>query len=826
MIRFFKLNITTCFLLFISATLSGQIKGTVTDEKGNPLAFATIYVEGTTKGTVSNQLGKYELQPDRTGNLNIIFQFVGYQKVIRQINYTGQLMVSDAVLPEDVNLQDELVISADREDPAYNIIRKAIQKRNYYKNLVKSYETDLYVKGIIKITEAPEQIMGSKIGNMDGILDTTGQGILYLSESQSKFYFKAPDKTKEIMVASITAGNESLFTANQFSLASFDFYDNYLRFGRSIVSPIADNALDFYRYKLEKSSFDENGLLVNKIKIIPRSEFQPSVSGYIYITEDLWNIHSLDIQLSGRSLKSTFLDTIRIKQIFLPVSKPDTWRLFSQIIDFDAGILSFKAGGNFSYIFSDYKINGNLDHIFNNNERFRVEKDALKNDTSYWAKFRPIPLTDEEERDYVKKDSLKVLWNSKSYLDSMDKADNKLKWSDFMFGYTWNNSYKNIRYYYKSPMSSIQFNAVEGFKLNLDVGFQWSDSLMRRVTVNPILEYGFSDNQLKPRLEINYRFNNEMLGNVSLTGGRQYLQYDNNNQVNNRNNSWVSLFYKKNLIRLYRQDFVEFQYRRELVNSLYTEFTLAYKSRSPLDISTQYSYFRKDRNYAENIPREDLLPESTAPNRYLTPTIKWRWRPGQTYSSYPNVRTRRGSDWPEINAEYEKGISMNAGDNNFDKLKVILKDNYVNAKLLGYFRYNAEFGTAFGTAPSYFADYFHPLGNELITPIDPSFYGFNLLPYYEYSTNRYYAAAHFRHHFNGYIIDKIPLLRKTSLKSVAGISALYQPEKGSYIETIIGLENFRIGPFPLVSIDYTWSWDKNGLLDHGIQIKLSALFDN
>ncbi|MBL0025125.1 MAG: hypothetical protein IPO98_08995 [Saprospiraceae bacterium] len=143
---------------------------------------------------------------------------------------------------EDENISDELVITADREDPAYNIMRKAIKRRNYFKNQFKSYEADLYVKGLVKITDSPKKILGEEIGDMKGLLDSTGRGIVYLSESKSKFYFQSPDKTKEEMISSVRSGSNSLFTANQFSWASFDIYTEYLNFSRSIVSPIADAA--------------------------------------------------------------------------------------------------------------------------------------------------------------------------------------------------------------------------------------------------------------------------------------------------------------------------------------------------------------------------------------------------------------------------------------------------------------------------------------------------------------------------------------------------------------------------------------------------------
>lgn len=65
----------------------------------------------------------------------------------------------------------------------------------------------------------------------------------------------APDKTKEIMISTVKSGDNSLFTANQFSWADFDLYDEYLKFGRSIVSPIGDNALSHLQLQTGENFF-------------------------------------------------------------------------------------------------------------------------------------------------------------------------------------------------------------------------------------------------------------------------------------------------------------------------------------------------------------------------------------------------------------------------------------------------------------------------------------------------------------------------------------------------------------------------------------------
>ena len=811
--------------LFIIADIRGQVSGTIKDQNGIALPYASIYIEGSSTGTVSNSEGYYRLEINKKGLVKVIYQYVGYTKQSHSIDYEG-LTVLDVIMVEDENISDELVITADREDPAYNIMRKAIKRRNYFKNQFKSYEADLYVKGLVKITDSPKKILGEEIGDMKGLLDSTGRGIVYLSESKSKFYFQSPDKTKEEMISSVRSGSNSLFTANQFSWASFDIYTEYLNFSRSIVSPIADAAFSYYNYVLEKVVIDPNGVIVNKIKIIPKSENAPLLTGYIYIADDLWNVYSTDLILAGPALKNTYLDTISIRQIYIPILKPDKWRLFSQVISFRAGLLGFKIGGSFSYIFSDYIPEKDVSAKFLNNEIFSVDKGALNKDSSFWRSIRPIPLTKEESMDYMIKDSLQKIWSTKTYIDSIDNKGNRLTALKILTGYTRTNTYDKSSFTYPSPLSSLRFNAVEGFKADLNFRWQKSDTTFRRWVVEPKLQYGFADKIFKPSIAAEYRYDNFNQGYISFRAGRQNEQFDPRQPVSERGNSWASLWNKRNRIRLFQNNFIELGFRREIYNGVYINIATELTSRKPVEINTQYSFRKQHILYHENIPRPDLTPFSLAENQYWKNKVSVLIRPAQKYSSYPFYKDRDASDWPNLEIEFESGLPLDQISHQFNKLVFRVRDINLNLRLYGFASYNIEAGTYIGKRPSYFGDYFHPMGNELLMPISPDLSSFNLMPYYAFSTNQYYGQINFRHHLNGFVFDKIPLLNKTSLKMVLGFSALYEPTDGQYIETFLGIENFRIGPISLFDVDYTWAFDRGGFRDRGLTIRLSQILNN
>ena len=185
------------------------------------------------------------------------------------------------MMPQSAVLS-EVVISADREDPAYAIIRKAIEKRPYYKDLIQSYECDVYVKGNQKILEAPEKILGVEVGDMEGMLDSSRQGIVYLSESVSKLYVDEGE-SKEVITSSKVSGDDQGYSFNSARELEFSFYENTFELQRQMVSPIANNALTYYKYRLEGVFQDEAGRLVNQITVIPKRDSDPAFYGTIYI---------------------------------------------------------------------------------------------------------------------------------------------------------------------------------------------------------------------------------------------------------------------------------------------------------------------------------------------------------------------------------------------------------------------------------------------------------------------------------------------------------------------------------------------------------------
>lgn len=230
-------------LLIIAGVAIGQhvVKGRVTTENGEPLAFATIYEEGTTNGTTSNMDGNYAITVTNEQS-TVVCQYIGYGKKSASASQ-HQL---DFVMKPEALVLSEVVISAKAKDPAYYIIKQAMSRRKYYEEEVDAFSCDVYIKGIQRLDKKPKSLLGITI--------TVDTGIVYLSESISKYKFRRPNQVSETMIASKLSGQSNGFSYNRASEMLINLYQSTFYIDglseRSFISPIASNAFLTYDYKL------------------------------------------------------------------------------------------------------------------------------------------------------------------------------------------------------------------------------------------------------------------------------------------------------------------------------------------------------------------------------------------------------------------------------------------------------------------------------------------------------------------------------------------------------------------------------------------------
>ncbi|HOZ75913.1 MAG TPA: DUF5686 and carboxypeptidase regulatory-like domain-containing protein [Flavobacterium sp.] len=798
-------------LLFFTLTNLAQVKGTVTDEKGNVLPSVSVFIENTYTGTNTNEKGQYDLHLKSPGQYTIVFQCLGFRtKKIRETIGTNPVMVNAQLSEENFTLKEITVNKKD--NPANQIIRNAIASKKDNTEKTARYEANFYSRGIFRVKDAPKKIMGQKFDLFDEALDSTRSGILYLSETVSKISFQKPDKLKETIVASKVSGNDNGFSFNNAAAANFDLYDNYVPLQINVVSPIADNAFNYYRYKLEGSYFNEDNQEINKIKVTPRRITEPVMEGYIYIVDGSWAIYAADLSVQGSQIQNPALTSITLKQSFNYNSQNKIWIKNSQTLDFLAGIFTMKMSGRFTYVYSDYVFKEAFEQKTFTKQVLSFEENANKKDTLFWNKIRPIPLTIEESNDYIKKDILQTKKKSKQYLDSIDAKGNKLRTFDFLTGYKYSNSFKKWELTYSGLFRGFGFNTVQGWTLQPSLTYMKKDEDLRLFSsLKANFSYGLSEKKLRSDFVYTNKFSNLNYSEIQVSGGSRTEQLSRVEQINPMINSTATLFFKDNYMKLYERNFANFQFKREVYNGVMGFLTIDYSERKPLFNHTDYVILKRDKPYTSNNP---LLPYDystpvIARHNLVKASVAAQIKFGQQYWIRPDGKFNlRNEKYPVIQLGYEKGFAGSEKKYHFDYLNARL-DYEITLGNKGVLSVLLKTGKFYNAKSISFTDYYHPIGNQTHVGQTSDYLNiFNLLPYYIASTNDAYFETHAEHNDEGYIMNKLPLLSKLKSTLVLGYHNLSKPNFSPYHEFSVGLDNLGFGKFKFFRLDYVRAYQQ------------------
>ncbi len=837
-----KTSLLFLFSFAWSLSISAQkIEGTVTDTEGNILPFASILIKGTPKGVTTNNQGQYSIALE-PGNYTLECRFVGYATVEKKVVLgKANVNVNFKLSTQNLTLK-EVVIKNTGEDPAYEIIRQAIKKRSFYDNQVKEFEAQVYIKGIIKLRDLPDKFMGKKIDekDMDGLgLDSSGSGIIYLSESVTKVSAREPNKLKLEVVSTRVSGSNGL----GFDFPVFiSFYKNNVNvFGgqlnpRGFVSPIADGALNFYKYKL-LGTFFEGQTMVNSIQVFPRREYEPLFSGIINITEDDWRIFSCDLLLTRKS-QMEILDSLKISQIHVPV-EGDIWRVKNQVVHFNFNQFKLKADGDFVNIYSDYDLEPDFGKKFFNRVVIKYDSAANKKTREYWDTLRPVPLEPEEIKDYHFKDSvLKVrMENPGRNVDSLRKNQGPLKFGELLWSGVSRTHYGRVNEYqirFAPIFKTLQYTTVEGIVLHpsmvLSKDFKRLDT---RVSFIADVRYGFNNRHINPWAGFTFNSNDE--GDMTkkrkrksffVAGGKRVSQFFKESDIDGLGNSIGTLLYGRNEMKIYENYFAKLGYSKQWESSARLLIEAGFEDRLPVNNTTDFILNKKWlKRFTPNYPVEILSQQFTR-HQSVAMHISYSITPGQRYIQFPESKLAIGSKFPRFTLDYTKGFKYILGsDVDYDKWDFNVKSN-IDLKLGGTIKYNASIGGFLNNKSAFAQDYKHFYNN--ISAISPEYVkSFENLPHYRFSnTAGFYSELHLEHHANGLLTNKIPLLKKWNWRLVEGMNGLYIGPEQKYAEVFVGLENifklFRVelvaGFQPTYKPTYVWRIGFGGLVGDALNV--------
>ncbi len=714
----------------------------------------------------------------------------------------------DFILKRQQLTLKEVVVKEGGEDPAYEIIRQAIKKRPFYDGQVKAFETEVYIKGIIKMINLPGKFMGKKIPDEDRTqmgLDSSGKGIVYLSESVTKVSAQQPDKFKlEILSSRVSGSNGFGFDFPAF----ISFYKNNVNIfasqlnPRGFVSPIADGALNFYKYKF-LGSFFEDGSQINVIKVIPKRSYEPLFSGIINITENDWRIYSCDLSLTKTS-QLEILDSLEIKQIHTPVSD-EVWRIKNQVLHFSFNQFGLKAAGDFVNVYSKYDLDPHFAKDFFNRVVIKYDTAVNKKPHAYWDSIRPVPLEPEEIKDYKTKDSAFAARNdSIPNIDSLRKKQGPVKLSQVFWSGVSRTHYavKHTWQYHSDPLlKTLQYNTVEGLAINPSLTVsKLIKSWDTRITFIADARYGFNNRHLNPWAGLVFDSDDAFDPDKKLrrqsffiAGGKRVSQFFKESDLDGLGNTIGTLLYGQNQLKIYENYFAKTGFSKQWESGAKFLIEGEYEDRLPIENTTDFILNKKWLyRFTPNYPTE-ILSTQFPRHQAVIVHASLRITPGQRYIQFPKSKIAIGSKFPTLTLDYSKGFKDIFGsDVDFDKWSFNVADN-VNLKLAGAIKYNFSIGGFLNNKSVYAQDFRHFYGN--VSHIAKEYVqSFQNVSYYQFSnTSSFFSELHLEHHANGLLTNKIPLLKKLNWNLVEGTNAVYINPNTSYAEAFVGLENiFKI----------------------------------
>lgn len=780
------------------------LSGRITDQNNKPIGFVSVYIRNSTYGTTSNENGVYQFKLD-PGNYRIVYRFVGYKERVEEITITDHDERLNLQMEPEVFKLREVVINNKKykDTSAINIMRKVIAKRKYHLKEVKGYTSTVYIKGVERLTGAPKGLLRDGVNRVLA-LDSNGRGIIYQSESVSNFTFLEPNKIKEVTLATKEAGITPPFSYNKASDLQANFYNNIFYIdglsSRGFTSPVSSRGFATYNYRLIGSTV-ENGRTVHKIEIIPKRYHDQAFRGYIYIIDGDWRIYSVDLTLNSDANALNLVDTIRISQQYVPV-KDNVWMPVSIQYDYKGVVLGFKFEGYYLGIYNHYKFEAPTEPGFFDGGILRIDTASKTRSAAYWNDIRPVPLTAQEARDFQKKDSIEKVQKSKLYLDSLQDHKNNLSILPFLVnGYTATSKNDKDSLYIFPVIQTFYYNTVEGAGINLKARYAKLFDDYKTYSITPNVRYGLGNKLFSANVRSSYTYDPKHAGVFYLDFGSDILDLNNVMRRSLFINTASALLSETNYTKLYRSQFGNIGYQRELTNGILWRANLSYANRTQLYNTSYFTFFNdKDREYTSNNPLAPLAPaddrsELFPQNQALTFNTSIRFAFGQQYIQRPTGKVFLPSKYPTLTFNYRKGINGAFGsDVNYDFGSIDVSQENIRVGLSGYSSYRLTGGGFFNTKSLYFMDFNHFLGNQGTT-FDPTYIGsFHFLPFYTYSTSSAFVEAHYQHNFSGSILRRVPWVRKLKIEEIIGANYLTTRGNNNYSEFYVGIQRlvFRV----------------------------------
>ncbi len=769
------------------------VKGVVLDAKTNePLPFVNIIFKNSKTGTTTDIDGNYILDTYYATD-SLTASFIGYNSstkfVKRDVSQTINFELNTG---GGVSIGEVTVTY--KGNPAHVILDRIIALKDVNnREKYDAYEYEVYNKVEFDLNNISDEFMDRRVfKNLDFIFDfmdstTSDKKYLpmFMTESLSDYYYRRDPKSERELIKATKVSGVSNQSISQFlgdMYQNVNVYENYIGvFGKSFVSPIADFGKRFYKYYL-LDSMVVDGSFCYEIKFEPKQIQEPVFSGTMWINDTTYAIKRIEASINDNA-NINFINGFSVEQRYKKVDG-EYWMLAKDklVVDFTVAKNSMGLYGRKTTTYKDFLINElKPDEMFNGLERVVVEQGANEKGEAYWNENRHDTLAENEQNIYKMVDSVKNVPAFRTFIDVVQLV------------FT---GYKEVGLFEIGPyFNAYSFNKVEGHRFR--VGGRTSNSFSTNLMVEGYLAYGLKDMEFKYGGGLLYFLSKDPRHSVSFNYSKDVEQLGLSQNAFSEDNILSSVLRRNPNDKLTGVEEFKIGTERFWFNGFSTDLTVTNRNMVPLG-SIKY-----------NLP--DAAGGTSVSSIQTTEVgIRTRFAYQEAFVSGEFDRISLGTDYPILELSLGFGLKdVLGGDYDYTKAVLSLSDN-IKLGTFGRTNVKLQAGKYWGTLPFPVLEIHN--GNETYF-FDNS--AFNLMNFFEFISDQY-ASAMVTHHFEGFFLNKIPLMRKLKWREVvtgrAVIGSLQDKNKQTlalpsnieleepYLETAVGIENI----FKIIRVDALW----------------------
>ena len=763
---FFSILIT--LFSFQSYAQELKIRGRVIDQQTEePISFATVAVIGGKQSTHTDDNGVFNLTLP-SNNVQVRVSYVGYQSEILPLT-KGQTTF-DVTLKSE-NTIEEVVIKrpklkySNKNNPAVELIRQVIAHRDKNRLTGQEYvQYEQYEKVSLGLSNLSPKFKNSKVFKNYQFLfeqDDSAKTETYIlpafiEEKVSQFYYRNdPKKLKQYIIAEQKAEFDPKFVDND-GLSNYfnklydkvDIYDNNISLlTTQFLSPIANSAPTFYRFYITDTIKTSSPYLV-ELSFFPRTKTDFLFKGKLYVT--------LDGQYAVQSAKMTVsedinLNFVRDLDIELGFEKDNLNKYFlaksSLGIDFSLTKKGKGIRGNRMVYIKDY-INGKKepDSIYAGPDVVLLPptQAGKKQDSTFWATHRHEPLNQSEANIYRNIDTLQLMPSFRRFMDI----------SALVLS-----GYKQAGPVEIGPVNTFySYNPVEGLRLR--IGGRTTDQLSTRFYSEAYAAYGTKDKQWKYFISGTYSLNNKSVYKYPQHYIRASFQRDTripgqNLEFIQEDNVLLSFKRGENESYLYN-DIFKLDYKAELKNNFAITAGLSKWKQKPAGVIKYV-----------------IVPENGTPYQIhelntTEASIGFRWAPKEEFYQGKLYRTPIFNKYPILTFNYTTGLKgVLDGEYNYHNFSAgIFKRLFLSQ--FGYADVNVDGTYILGKNIPYPLLTIHRANQTYAYQLN----SYNLMNFMEFISD-HHASLNLQYYMNGFVLNKIPLIRKLQWREVFSVKAIY-----------------------------------------------------